>query len=383
MESDPEQKGASRIVDPRLIVISVLFLTLTVGGVVLAVVSFDRLSTRQLVINKDYIRDTRQIQQELGILLLSLLGDETGVGPDIALDIFDARIDTIEAMNANAGGRSTTFWGAFDTVDLRARVQAVRSSLRAGDEPNVADLKAIQQQIGQSLVRARHLANREIETYAKQATQSQDQAQVLTASVAGVGLCLMGFFLWRVAALHRDWRNLEASLRVQQQDALDARLRAETESRAKSEFLMRMSHELRTPLNAIIGFADFIASGGDALSKDRMIEYAQDIRSAGRHLQSFVEDLLAIARLDTGRLQLSPEDVAYTELAQRAVALGVGANQVVAHHLPKDRLPLRLGIGLANAKGGERVVAALRHPVGVDTEEDIDQVARAKVFARA
>ena len=83
-------------------------------------------------------------------------------------------------------------------------------------------------------------------------------------------------------------------------------LHAETANRAKSEFLANMSHELRTPLNAIIGFSELIERdmlGASKLS-ERYGDYAQDIREAGQHLLSVINDILDLAKIESGQLDL-------------------------------------------------------------------------------
>jgi signal transduction histidine kinase len=78
--------------------------------------------------------------------------------------------------------------------------------------------------------------------------------------------------------------------------------------RAKTEFLSRMSHELRTPLNAIIGFAEIMELDPRTPSAQR--EWIQHILKAGRHLLALINEVLDIARIETGRMSLSLEPVA-------------------------------------------------------------------------
>jgi len=88
-----------------------------------------------------------------------------------------------------------------------------------------------------------------------------------------------------------------------------ARKAADEASRAKSDFLSRMSHELRTPLNAVIGFAQMLQiDRRDGLS-DRHRSYAGDIENAGRHLLALVNDVLDLARIESGRDRLSIERI--------------------------------------------------------------------------
>jgi signal transduction histidine kinase len=87
-----------------------------------------------------------------------------------------------------------------------------------------------------------------------------------------------------------------------------AMLSSDAANRSKSEFLANMSHELRTPLNAIIGFSDLMlrrASAEQPLAS--AADYVQDINSAGRHLLEVVNDILDIARIEAGRLDLREE----------------------------------------------------------------------------
>ena len=82
--------------------------------------------------------------------------------------------------------------------------------------------------------------------------------------------------------------------------------RAEEANRAKTEFLANMSHELRTPLNAIIGFSEVIEHEilGKAASSPKYVGYARDINNAGCHLLNVINDILDIAKIEVGRLEL-------------------------------------------------------------------------------
>jgi len=80
---------------------------------------------------------------------------------------------------------------------------------------------------------------------------------------------------------------------------------AELANRAKSEFLANMSHELRTPLNAVIGFSEILKSEAfGPLGHENYKEYSGDIHSAGRHLLDVINDILDVAKIEAGQLQL-------------------------------------------------------------------------------
>ncbi len=81
---------------------------------------------------------------------------------------------------------------------------------------------------------------------------------------------------------------------------------AELANRAKSEFLANMSHELRTPLNAIIGFSEILQSEAfGALGHENYKDYSNDIHDAGKHLLEVINDVLDVAKIEAGQLQLS------------------------------------------------------------------------------
>ncbi|HYM03453.1 MAG TPA: PAS-domain containing protein, partial [Stellaceae bacterium] len=88
-----------------------------------------------------------------------------------------------------------------------------------------------------------------------------------------------------------------------------AKEEAEQASRAKSQILATMSHELRTPLNAIIGFSEVIRDALFEPVSTRYRDYARDINSSGQHLLSLINDVLDLAKIETGRFDLHEEEV--------------------------------------------------------------------------
>ena len=92
----------------------------------------------------------------------------------------------------------------------------------------------------------------------------------------------------------------------------------ERASKAKSEFLSRMSHELRTPLNAILGFGQLLERQEPSPVQKSRIAH---ILSAGRHLLNLINEILDIARVESGRFQLSLEPVVVDQAVDEAIEL--------------------------------------------------------------
>ncbi|WP_338811448.1 ATP-binding protein (plasmid) [Agrobacterium leguminum] len=106
-------------------------------------------------------------------------------------------------------------------------------------------------------------------------------------------------------------KQFEEALLAAREDAVRA-------SNAKSEFLSRMSHELRTPLNAVLGFAQLLEMDmTDAESRESI---AQILR-AGRHLLSLIDEVLDMARIEAGRMDLTVEPQSVAEVIDEAVSL--------------------------------------------------------------
>ncbi|HEX8552510.1 MAG TPA: PAS domain S-box protein [Abditibacteriaceae bacterium] len=110
----------------------------------------------------------------------------------------------------------------------------------------------------------------------------------------------------------------EDRLHLAKEEAERARSEAEWANRAKSEFLSRMSHELRTPLNSILGFGQLL-SRADIDEKQR--KRVDLIVTAGQHLLELINEVLDIARIEAGRIQLSVESVRVGEVVDEALSL--------------------------------------------------------------
>ena len=116
-----------------------------------------------------------------------------------------------------------------------------------------------------------------------------------------------------------DQKRYERGLRESRESAEAARLRAEEASRAKSEFLARMSHELRTPLNSVIGFSTVLLRNTNGALSAQDVLCAERINASGRHLLGVINDILDIAKVESGRMTLDVAPVRVGALVRATV----------------------------------------------------------------
>jgi len=91
-------------------------------------------------------------------------------------------------------------------------------------------------------------------------------------------------------------------------------------NKLKSEFLANMSHEFRTPLNAILGFAQVLREKPGLLRRDKGQRYAENIISSGNSLLAMINDLLDLAKVQAGRMELRIEPVSLPQLCESLVS---------------------------------------------------------------
>jgi diguanylate cyclase (GGDEF)-like protein len=95
----------------------------------------------------------------------------------------------------------------------------------------------------------------------------------------------------------------------------------ERASRLKSEFLANMSHELRTPLNVIIGFSEVLRdTPADGLGESERRDFCENIISSGYHLLELINDVLDLAKVEAGQMQIAPEDFEIEPVLQDVIA---------------------------------------------------------------
>src|SRR5213079_3558986 len=91
--------------------------------------------------------------------------------------------------------------------------------------------------------------------------------------------------------------------------------------RSSCDFLATMSHELRTPLNAILGFSEVLHEQMFGELNERQLVYVKDVLEAGEHLLSLINDVLDLAKIEAGRMELELSEVAIPEVLHSAVSM--------------------------------------------------------------
>lgn len=139
---------------------------------------------------------------------------------------------------------------------------------------------------------------------------SSDDIHLLNTIGEGLGPVLKNAQLYR--ALQEKTRQLyvqNKKLVRQQQELVEKTKEVEAVSYLKSQFLANVSHELRTPLNVIIGFSELMLDEVPGLVNKEQRQCLDDILASGGHLLNLIDQLLDLAKIESGKMELSRTDV--------------------------------------------------------------------------
>ncbi len=134
-----------------------------------------------------------------------------------------------------------------------------------------------------------------------------------------------------------------ADLQRTNQELVVAKHAAEEANRLKSQFLANMSHELRTPLNAILNFTRFLSKERYGSLTTRQQDLQQRVLSNAEHLLGLINDILDLAKIESGRIELFPEQVDLIPVLQGVMATAVGLTKdkgLMLNLDTPDELPL-------------------------------------------
>ena len=119
-------------------------------------------------------------------------------------------------------------------------------------------------------------------------------------------------------------RAMNTNLDLKRQELAESNVSLFEANRLKDEFLANVSHELRTPLNSIIGFAEVLSDAdqdGDTVDAEKQQRYLKNIVASSRSLMQLITELLDLARIEAGRVELSVQDMSVQDVGEGLVNL--------------------------------------------------------------
>jgi two-component system, NarL family, sensor histidine kinase BarA len=123
--------------------------------------------------------------------------------------------------------------------------------------------------------------------------------------------------LRNLVSMQDQWRKVNADLDRKVDELAQANMALYESNRLKSDFLATMSHELRTPLSSILGFSDVLLSS-EPLT-DKQLRWANNIQSSGQKLLALINDILDLAKIEAGKMQVRVEEFNFQEVCEGLV----------------------------------------------------------------
>jgi signal transduction histidine kinase len=121
--------------------------------------------------------------------------------------------------------------------------------------------------------------------------------------------------------LRESYSSMERKVDERTAELLIARDAADAANQAKSMFLASASHELRTPLNAIIGYSEMLTEEAGDLGQQSFVPDLQKIRASGMHLLALINDILDLAKIEAGKIELIPETIDIAALIEEVTSM--------------------------------------------------------------
>lgn len=149
----------------------------------------------------------------------------------------------------------------------------------------------------------------------------QFEIDFLTQIVSQLAIAIQQADLYqRVQIELTERKQIEAQLQENNEKLAIANVELARATRLKDEFLANMSHELRTPLNAILGMSEALLEGVLGKLSDRQSKAISTVESSGQHLLALITDILDLAKVESGKLELHPENVEIKKLCNDSLS---------------------------------------------------------------
>ena len=155
--------------------------------------------------------------------------------------------------------------------------------------------------------------------------------------------------LRHLVTTQEELRQVNSDLDGKVDELARANLSLHEMNKIKNEFLATMSHELRTPLNSILGFSEVLEEAENLSQKQQ--KYVTNIRTSGQNLLTLINDILDLAKIEAGRMELHISEFSLTELVERLTgsmrplveSKQASAGKLIPVFAPRTELGIRLG----------------------------------------
>lgn len=125
--------------------------------------------------------------------------------------------------------------------------------------------------------------------------------------------------LRHLVAVQEELRQVNHDLDTKVDELAKVNLALFETNNLKSQFLATMSHELRTPLNSILGFSDVLGGAGNL--DDRQHRYVRNIQTSGKDLLTLINDILDLAKIESGKMELHVAELSLLDLIERLLGM--------------------------------------------------------------